>query len=143
MKRDYEQCVKSNLIKPIEKIDDRSSEIVNLVKHKLEFWKKAMKIAENYPTVLIEAHYELIKELLTAIINKDGFKCDTHDCLIYYMEEKHKNMELDFDFLHELRRSRNEIDYRGTRVPKDAWNQLKLKISITISSLIGYFEKNK
>jgi hypothetical protein len=122
-------------------MDDRSIEIVNLVKHKLEFWKKAMSIAEDYPTVLIEAHYELIKELLTAVMNRDGFKCDTHDCLMYYIEEKHKDMELDFDFLHELRISRNEIDYRGTRVPKDAWKQLKLKINITINSIIGYLEK--
>ena len=122
-------------------MDDRSIEIVNLVKHKLEFWKKAMSIAENYPTVLVEAHYELIKELLTAVMNRDGFKCETHDCLIYYIEEKHKDMELDFDFLHELRISRNEIDYRGTRVPKDAWKQLKLKINITINSIIDYLEK--
>jgi hypothetical protein len=141
MKRNYNECIKNNLIKPIEKLDDRSSEIVSLVRHKLEFWEKSMKIAQNYPTVLIEAHYELIKELLTAVINRDGFKCETHDCLIYYMEEKHKDLDIDFEFLHDLRTARNNIDYRGVKLPKDAWEQLKLKISLTINALIKYLEK--
>ena len=60
MKRNYEQCIKEKRIKPIEKIDERSAEIIKLVKHKLEFWKKVMNIAEDYPTILIEAHYELL-----------------------------------------------------------------------------------
>ncbi len=143
MKRDYEQCVKERKIQPIEKIEDRSIEIINLVKYKLGFWKKVVKIAENYPTILIEAHYELIKELLTALMNRDGFKSETHDCLFYYVEKKHKELELDFDFLHDLRRARNEIDYRGTKVPKEAWKELKLKINLTINCLVKYLEKNK
>lgn len=141
MKRDYEKCIKDKLIRPIEKTDDRSEEIINLVKHKLEFWKKVMKIAEDYPTILIEAHYELIKELLTALINKDGFKSETHDCLFYYVEEKYKDLELDFEFLHDLRITRNQIDYRGTKVPKDAWKYLKIKIDLSINHLIEYLEK--
>lgn len=139
--RDYQQCIKDKKIRPIEKIDDRSIEIINLVKHKLDFWKKAMKTAEDYPTILIESHYELIKELLTALINRDGFKSETHDCLFYYVEEKYKHLELDFEFLHELRRVRNGVNYRGTKVPKDAWTGLKLKIDLTISYLIKYLEK--
>jgi|TARA_B100001964_G_C14044463_1_gene514135 hypothetical protein len=140
VKRDYEQCVKERRIKPIEKIDDRSLEIINLVKYKLEFWKKVMKTAENYPTILIEAYYELIKELLTALINKEGFKSETHDCLLYFVEEKY-NLELDFEFLHDLRKLRNEIDYRGTKVPKESWKELKLKINLIINYLIRYLEK--
>ena len=141
MKRDYQECIKGKMIRPIERIDDRSIEIINLVKHKLEFWRKVMKTAEDYPTILIEAHYELIKELLTALINRDGFKSETHDCLFYYIEENHKDLELDFDFLHELRRTRNEVDYRGTKVPKEAWKDLTLKINLTINYLINYLEK--
>jgi hypothetical protein len=141
--RDYDQCIKEKKIKPIEATDDRSSEIINLVKHKLEFWKKVIKIAEDYPTILIEAHYELIKELLTALINMDGFKSETHDCLFYYVEQKHKDLELDFQFLHELRQVRNEVNYRGTKVPKDAWKDLKLKIDLTINFLIKYLEKKE
>jgi len=143
MKRDYNQCIKEEKIKPIEKIEDRSLEIINLVKHKQEFWKKVMNTAENYPTILIEAHYELIKELLTALLNKDGFKSETHDCLFYFAEEKYKDLELDFNFLHDLRTTRNEIDYRGTKVPKDAWKELKLKIDLTINHLLNYLKEKQ
>jgi hypothetical protein len=78
---------------------------------------------------------------LTALINRDGFKSETHDCLFYYMEEKHNDLGLDFEFLHELRQVRNEVNYRGVKVPKDAWTDLKLKISLTLNYLIGYLEK--
>lgn len=141
MKRDYAACVKSDIIRPIEKLDDRSAEIVELVKYKLEFWKKVIGIAENYPTILIEVHYELIKELLTALMHRDGFTSETHDCLFYYVEEKHSDMELDFEFLHELRKARNDIDYRGIKVPYKAWSELKMKIMLTIRYLIRYMEK--
>ncbi len=141
MKKDYEKCVELNLIKPIMKIEDRSKEIVSLVKYKLEFWNKVMKTAEDYPTVLIEAHYEIIKELLTALMNREGLKSDTHDCLFYYFEEKHKDLEIDFEFLQELRRTRNNINYQGTKVPKDAWKDTKLKIELTIKHLIKCLEK--
>ncbi|MBU0980085.1 MAG: hypothetical protein KJ709_04735 [Nanoarchaeota archaeon] len=95
-----------------------------------------------YPTVLIEAHYELIKELMTTVMDRDGFKSDTHDCLLYYMEKKHKYLELDYGFLHQLRRTRNEIDYRGIKVPKDAWKELKLKIDLTLRILLDSLDQH-
>ncbi|MBI5066067.1 hypothetical protein HZA97_07555 [Candidatus Woesearchaeota archaeon] len=141
MKKDYDECVRLNLIKPITKLDDRGKEIVALAKHKLTFWNKVMKTAEDYPTVLIESHYEIIKELLTALMGKEGLKSDTHDCLFYYFEEKHKDLEIDFNFLQDLRVTRNNINYQGVKAPKEAWKDSKLKISLTIKYLIECLEK--
>ena len=52
-----------------------------------------------------------------------------------------KDMGLDFEFLHELRKARNDIDYRGIKVPYKAWSELKLNIMLTINYLIRYLEK--
>ena len=114
--------------------DDRSTEIIKLVKHKREFWNKAMKIAEDYNHPYRSTLWA--DKGIVALMNREGFKSETHDCLFYYLEERHKEMEIGFDFLHELRRTRNEIDYRGASVPKEAWNELKLKINL-IANLIN------
>ena len=74
-------------------------------------------------------------------MHKDGFRSETHDCMFYYIEEKYSSLELDFEFLHELRKARNDIDYRGTKLPNKAWSDLKIKIMLTISFLIRYLEK--
>ncbi|MBI4919407.1 hypothetical protein HY837_05720 [archaeon] len=74
-------------------------------------------------------------------MGKEGFKSDTHDCLFYYFEEKHKNLEIDFKFLQDLRVTRNNINYQGVKVPKEAWKDSKLKIDLTIKYLIECLEK--
>jgi hypothetical protein len=51
------------------------------------------------------------------------------------MEENHIDLELDFEFLHELRITRNEIDYRGMTVSKDSWKKLELKVNFIINYL--------
>lgn len=45
---------------------------------------------------------------------------------------KHKKLELDFDFLLELKDIRNAIDYRGVTVSYEMFkrNQLRIKLSI-------------
>ena len=143
MKRNYEKCIKEKLINPMRELENPSEEILISVKEKLKFWNEVKSIAEEYPTVLIESHYEIIKELLTALMNRDGFMSKSHDCLFYYFEEKHKDFELDHDFLHELRTTRNNINYRGVRVSKDTWKKIKLNVDLTIKHLIKILENRQ
>ena len=53
---------------------------------------------------------------------------------------KKKNLELDFDYLLELKDTRNDIDYRGIMVSKDIWKNNQLKIKLIISLLKEYLQ---
>lgn len=87
----------------------------------------------------LEGHYEIIKELCTALLLLDGWKALNHECLFAYLRKK-KNLEIDFDYLLELKDTRNDIDYRGVMVSKDIWKENNLKIKLTINFLKEYLQ---
>ena len=73
---------------------------------------------ETKPYKITEQYYEVIKELITALMYSDGFKTLSHKSLIDYLRKnyfKHFN-ENDLIIIDELRRLRNDILYYGKKV---------------------------
>ena len=65
---------------------------------------------------IIEQYYEIIKELITAIMYADGFKTLSHKSLIVYLQNNYKEINKEeLFFIDELRRLRNDIVYYGTK----------------------------
>ena len=140
-RKEFEHCINENeLLETGDKDLALASELLKLGEHKQMFWNEA-KLEEKYPSLYIEGHYEIIKELCTAILALDGWKAMNHECLFAYLKAKKKMLELDFDYLLELKDARNSIDYRGVRVSADIWAQNKLKIKIVIKTLSDYVRK--
>ncbi len=138
----FSDCIeKGSLLETGEKDFNKSKELLTLADHKLEFWKSVEDKEQNYPSLFIEGNYEIIKELISAILCIDGWKADNHDCLFQYIIEKKQELELDFEYLTELRKLRNKIDYHGVKVSYDVWKQNKLKIQIIINALKNYIKK--
>jgi hypothetical protein len=73
-----------------------------------------------------------------AILSIDGWKATNHDCLFQYLTAKKQELELDFYYLNELRKLRNNIDYQGVKVSATLWNQNKLKVELLIRTLADY-----
>ena len=95
----------------------------------------------EYPSLYLEGHYETIKELCTAILALDGWKALNHECLFAYLKNKRPDIEIDFEFLLDLKDTRNSIDYRGVKVSPGIWNQNKMRIRLTIKALAEYVRK--
>ncbi len=140
-RRDFKECTDKEYLFEIEDKDiTLTKELLNLAKHRKEFFEKVKKESENYPSLFIESHYEIIKELFTAILAIDGWKALNHECLFAYIKERHSDLDLDFNYLLELKDTRNSIDYRGVMVSSQIWKENKLKIDLVINSLIKYIE---
>lgn len=138
----FHECTKGGLLTETgEKDHNKAKELLALADHKAAFWKAIEEKAQLYPSLFIEGQYEIIKELATAILCLDGWKADNHDCLFQYLIEKKQNLELDFDYLAELRKLRNRIDYHGIKVSYDLWKQNKMKIQLTIATLKEHIKK--
>jgi hypothetical protein len=138
----FYDCTKEGMLTETgEKDPNKAQELLALADHKVAFWKAVEDKAPTYPSLFIEGNYEIIKELATAILCLDGWKADNHDCLFQYLVEKKQDLELDFDYLAELRKLRNKIDYHGIKVSYDTWKQNKLKIQIIIKTLKEYVKK--
>jgi len=141
-RKELEDCVKENkLIETNYKDTGLAEELLNLVQHRLNFWNK-VEFQNEFPSLVLEGHYEIIKELATAILALDGWNALDHECLFAYLKNKKKDLEIDFDFLLELKDTRNSIGYRGVMVSANTWTQNKLKIQITIKTMQEYM-KNK
>lgn len=136
MKREtFQGCINQNkLIEIGEHDENMARELLKLAEHRELFWKEVKEKAKTYPTLFLEGHYEIIKELSTAILALEGWKATNHECLLLYLQEKRKDLEIDFNYLLELKDTRNSIDYRGVVLGSDVWTKNALKIQVTIQT---------
>lgn len=140
MKREtFEECIRNeHLLETGEKDQAMAEELVKLAEHREAFWNSILPKAKMFPSLFLEGYYEIIKELATAILLMDGWKALNHECLFAYLKEKKPDLELDFDYLLELKDLRNSIDYRGVQVSYALWQQNEFKMQLTIRRLKEY-----
>lgn len=88
---------------------------------------------ERMASLIISDYYEVIKELITAILLIDGYKTLSHKDLIDYMKQKYPEFTLyEISVLDDIRILRNRITYEGFSVePSYLSRNESLFISIT------------
>ena len=133
-RKTFEDCRRGKWILETKKNRKLASELIGLAKHKESFWQE-IDMEEKYPSLYIEGNYEIIKELCTAILALEGWMAVNHECLFICLDEKRQDLELDFNYLLELKDTRNAIDYKGMKISFETWKQNKLKILIIIKTL--------
>ena len=134
----FKECIAQKMLIDLGRTDcDEAKELLALAEHKLLFWKEVNDKAISYPSLFIEGHYEIIKELATAVLAIDGWRSENHDCVFQYLLEK-KNIEIDALYITDLRKLRNKIDYHGTKVSFATWKQNELQLNLIIAALREY-----
>lgn len=69
---------------------------------------------ERMAALIITDYYEIIKELITAILLIDGYKTLSHKDLIDYLKEKYSEFKAyETSVLDDLRVLRNRVTYEG------------------------------
>ena len=109
--KDVETCKKKKIIVDDEKDIDRAKNLLKKAELRKEFWSKSYD--KKYDFLAVEGYYEIIKELLTALINLEGLKSSNHECLIGFFNENFKEYAYEAEMIDTLRKVRNTIDYRG------------------------------
>ncbi len=86
---------------------------------------------EKMAALVAVDYYEIIKELLTAILLLEGYKTLSHKDLFEYTQEKHAKMfdQQEMFLLDELRVLRNRVSYEGFEIQPSyiKRNESKLK----------------
>ncbi|MEK6857722.1 MAG: hypothetical protein AABX39_04000, partial [Nanoarchaeota archaeon] len=84
-RKEFDQCIKENkLIETNYKDKGLAEELLNFAQHRLDFWNK-IQFQNDFPSLVLEGHYEIIKELATAILDLDGWNALAHECLFAYL----------------------------------------------------------
>ena len=85
---------------------------------------------------IVEEYYEVIKELISALMYLNGFKTLSHKMLVIYLERNYKEFnKSEIILINELRKLRNNILYYGQKVEKEFLLNNKKELNLIIKKL--------
>jgi len=101
----------------ISKDKERAKDLFTMAKERLELLEL---IPKDKAYKIIEEYYEIIKELLTAIMYLDGYKTLSHIKLIEYFSSNYEELdEKELKLIDTLRKFRIGIVYYGRKISQD------------------------
>lgn len=102
----WEICLKEHIQK-IEPSKETAESLSKMAELRLKFWSQ--KFDNKFTPILIEGYYEIIKELLTALLYIEGLKSDNHECLIAYLSNKYPQLKYETEIIYQLKNIRNDL----------------------------------
>lgn len=106
-------------------------EMVELIEKRISKEDKS-----KFTPLILSDYYEIIKELLTAVLLCDGFKTLSHRDLIKYLEEKFTEFNRsEIVEIDRLRIMRNRIVYEGVKTPSNYLKNFESSLQKIIKKL--------
>jgi len=91
---------------------------------------------KEFSSQIVEGYYDVIKELITAVLCIDGYKTLSHKTLIEYLKINYKQFNgYETAFIDKLRIIRNRISYDGFFVGVDYLERNETKMKPIINKL--------
>ena len=121
-------------IKKVEKDDEKIKSIIKMGEIRLMVLNKT-KLDDETASIIAADYYEIIKELLIALLLKNGLKSDNHECLISFFKEQYLNLDYEVNIIYHLKNVRNRTTYDGVFVKKEYIISNKLEFEHIIKLL--------
>lgn len=128
----WEECSKKAHRRKPDKEEAKS--LFKLARVRKEDNEERERRNEKVP-LIVETYWEVIKQLITALLNLEGCKFYSQECLIVYIEKFYDFDKEKIKLMDELRKLRNDIDYRGRFLDLDYLKRKEKKIKNIISEL--------
>lgn len=131
---EWEECLEMDVTRA-PKNRETAKALLKLCNARLEVAKNIDK--KKFPALLAEAYYEVIKELMTALLSLEGFKSYSHVCLISFMKKFYSSefSNDEMEIIDKLRKIRNNLDYRGIFTGADFMERNEGKVTVIIRKL--------
>ena len=101
----------------ISKDKERAEDLYEMAKDRIELLNL---IPKDKSYKMVEEYYEIIKELLTALMYLDGYKTLSHVKLIEYFSNNYEELEeKQIKLIDTLRKFRNGIVYYGRKISRE------------------------
>ena len=111
----------------------RAKSLVDMAKERLGDINKEAKTYK-----IIEEYYEIIKELITALMYSQGFKTLSHKALVEYLDKNFKEFDKsEIILIDSLRKLRNNIVYYGQKVEREFLINHEKRMIEIIKKLFG------
>lgn len=135
----WNEC-EEGFIKKVEIDPSKIKSIINITKARLKDITDR-KIHEKNVSFVIEGYYEIIKELLIALLLSRGLRSKNHQCLITYFYKNYPEYESESHLIAQLSYLRNRLDYYGEVIELEFYEKNKKEIIKTIDILNKLLEK--
>ena len=97
---------------------------------------------KEFASIIAENYYEVIKELITAVMSVDGYKTLSHEVLASYLKQFYKTLDRNELFLiDQLRQVRNKIVYKGFFVQENYLEANENQLKFIIGKLRNILEE--
>ena len=113
-----------DFIRQTEKDQEKIKSILKMTTKRHTFIK-SVEVNENNISFIVENYYEIIKELLVALLLKQGLKSKNHQCLITYFHNHYPQYEGESYIILRMNYVRNRLNYYGEEISRDFYEHNK------------------
>lgn len=107
----WDKC-KKEFVREISIDPEKINSIIKASEKRLKYIESTKPNDDNI-SFIIEGYYEIIKELLVALLLKKGLKSKNHQCLISFFYNNYKEYERECYLIAQLSYLRNRLNYYG------------------------------
>ncbi len=135
----YNACVADGLLYNMKEVDsEKAKTLLESAKQDMDTLKETIPIMEKKKnfSLIWKSSYEIIRQLIDAILIMEKIKSDNHQCLYAYICTKHREWDIDWEIIETMRLLRNGVHYEGRPVSEETWKSYKFKFNIYATTLI-------
>lgn len=129
----WDRCLQE-YVKKVSKDKDKAKALLKMANLRYEFWT-GLRFKPKYTSIAVDGYYEVIKELLTALLSLEGYKSENHECLISYLAQYYPAFAYEIGIIYQLKKIRNNIDYKGFFVKTEYLKRNELEFKHIIKTL--------
>ena len=108
---EWNEC-KKHFLRNVEVDNEKIDSMVKVAFSRLDFIKSIGVNPANV-SYIVENYYEVIKELLVALLLKNGLRSKNHQCLVTYFYKNYPKYEFEANLILRMSYLRNRLEYYG------------------------------
>jgi uncharacterized protein (UPF0332 family) len=116
----WSECTK----KFIRKVSVDASKINSLVEiaGKRRIFIQSVKVNSENVSFIFDGYYEVVKELLIALMLKNGLRSRNHQCLFTFFDKEY-NYDTEVNLMSQMNFLRNRLNYYGEAIEFDYFKE--------------------
>ncbi len=138
---DWDLC-EAKFIRKAEVDKEQINSIIETADKRLDF-VISNKVTGDNVSFIIENYYEIIKELLVALLLKNGLKSRNHQCLISFFNKECPDYEFEVNIISQMSYLRNRLNYYGEKIDFEFYSQNKDEFDKVIVLLKNWITKQE
>ncbi len=132
---DWEECSRKYL-RQVRVDNDKINSVVAVARKRFDF-VKGLAATNDSVSFVFEGYYEVIKELLLAIMLKRGLRSSNHQCLFSFFSREYPSYMREVHIIQQMSFLRNRLDYYGEAVELGYYKENYKSFERIIELLLG------